>query len=110
MAARQAASNDKASDDLDDLKGDIDKLREDLLTLTQHMKSLGGNALSEAQQKGAEKVDLLRTELERTAKQVRSHGEASLADFEKTIRDKPLLSLAAAFGVGMLISRLLDRS
>ena len=107
--ARQSAATDKASDDVSDLKDDIEKLRADLSSLTKHMKELGGSAVADARKAGEEKVDDLLGELDRTAQQLKRQGEASVAEVESTIRERPLLSLIAAFGVGMLITRLLER-
>ena len=107
--AGQTTSTNKASDDLGALKADIGKLQSDLSSLTKHMKDIGGSAVADAQKAGTDKVDELRDELERTAQRLKRQGEASVAEVEKTIQERPLLSLAAAFGVGMLITRLLDR-
>ena len=107
--ARQSTSTGTNSGEFDDLKTDIDKLRADLSSLTKHMKEVGNSAAADAKKAGADKVDELRNELERTAQQLKRQGEASVAEVEKTIQEKPLLSLLAAFGVGMLITRFLDR-
>ncbi len=107
--ARQSTSSNDASDDLSKLQDDIEKLRADLSSLTKTMKDLGGSALEDAQNLGAEKLEELRGEIERASGRVRRQGEASIAEVERTIKEKPLLSLLAAFGAGMLITRLMDR-
>jgi ElaB/YqjD/DUF883 family membrane-anchored ribosome-binding protein len=107
--ARQDSSTDAVASDLGDLRADIEKLRGDLSALAKHMKEFSGSAVAEAQRAGSDQIDVLRTELERTAQQLKRQGEASVAEVEKTIQDRPLLSLAAAFGIGMLVTRLLER-
>ena len=107
--ARQSASSDKTSDDLDKLKDDIEALRADLSSLTKTIKGMGSSAVEDVQALGAEKLDELRAEIERASGQVRRQGEASIAEIEQTVQERPLFSLLAAFGAGMLISRLLDR-
>lgn len=108
--ARQTSSSDDASDDLSKVKDDIEKLREDLSTLTTHLKAMGGSALEDVQSLGAEKLDELRAELERASGKVKAKGEMSIAELERNVQERPLLSLLAAFGAGMLITRLMDRN
>jgi ElaB/YqjD/DUF883 family membrane-anchored ribosome-binding protein len=107
--ARQNASTDDVADDVGKLRSDMDALRADFATLADHIKQIGGSAMSEARSRGADKVSELRKDLERTADHLREQGEASVAEVERTIQDRPLLSMLAAFGVGMLLTRLLER-
>lgn len=109
MAARQSESLENVSDDMGKLKDDIAALRADLSSLTKSMKSMGNSAVGDLQALGAEKFDELRAELERTSGEVRQKGEASVAEIERAVRERPLMSLLAAFGAGMLITRLMDR-
>ena len=55
------------------------------------------------------KVEELGADLERAADALRRQGQASIAQVEDTIKERPLLSLLAAFGAGVLIARLLGR-
>lgn len=107
--ARQSASSGDSADDLDKLKDDIDNLRADLSSLTKTIKGMGNSAVEDVQALGAEKLDELRAEIERATGQVRRKGEASVAEIEQAVQDRPLMSLLAAFGAGMLVARLLDR-
>lgn len=106
--ARENATITESSD-MSALKQDIEQLRSDLASLTKHIKGLGQNAVAQARSAGADRVDELRGELERTVDQLRQQGEASVAKVESVIQERPLLSLLAAFGVGMLMTRLLER-
>ena len=109
MAARQSGSSANASDDLDKLKDDITALRADLSSLTKSMKAMSNSAVEDVQALGAEKLDELRAEIERASGEVRKKGEASVAEIERAVQERPLMSLLAAFGAGMLITRLMDR-
>lgn len=109
MATRQSGSSAEVSDDLDKLKDDIAALRTDLSSLTKSLKSMGNSAVGDVQALGAEKFDELKAEFERASGEVRQKGEASIAEIERAVQERPLMSLLAAFGAGMLITRLMDR-
>lgn len=109
MAARQSGSSANASDDLDKLKDDIAALRADLSSLTRSMKAMGSSTVEGMQALGAEKLDELRSEIERASSEVHRKGKASVAEVERAVQERPLMSLLAAFGAGMLITRLMDR-
>jgi ElaB/YqjD/DUF883 family membrane-anchored ribosome-binding protein len=66
-------------------------------------------ALARAQTAGALKIEEFGVDLERAADALRRQGQASIAQVEDTIKERPLLSLLAAFGAGVLIARLLER-
>jgi ElaB/YqjD/DUF883 family membrane-anchored ribosome-binding protein len=108
----QMATQSKATDtgaDLDALRKDIEALRGDLESLTKNIKSLGEGKIQEASALGAAKIDELQAELERRIDVLREQGRESVATLERTIQEKPLMTLLAAFGAGMLIARLLER-
>jgi ElaB/YqjD/DUF883 family membrane-anchored ribosome-binding protein len=107
--AKQVESASKTDQELDAIKEHIDALRTELSMLTTHIKGLGSATLERAQSAGALKIEELGADLERAAEALRRQGQLSVAQVENTIREKPLLSLLAAFGAGMLIARLLDR-
>jgi ElaB/YqjD/DUF883 family membrane-anchored ribosome-binding protein len=107
--ARETDAASKADQELDAVKEHVQALRNELATLTTHIKGLSGAKLQQAQAAGSLKVEELGAELQRAADALRQQGQASVTQFENTIREKPLLSLLAAFGAGMLIARLLER-
>lgn len=95
--------------DLAAVKKDVEALRADLSTLLEHLGGLGEAKLREAGAAGSDTIDGLRVELERTADQLRRHGQHSVAEVERTIKERPLTALLAAFGAGLLFARLWDR-
>jgi ElaB/YqjD/DUF883 family membrane-anchored ribosome-binding protein len=110
MMARQVeAATKEADQELDTIKEHVEALRTELATLTKHVKGLSNAALARAQTAGALKIEELGADLERAADTLRRQGQASLAQVENTIKERPLLSLLAAFGAGVLIARLLER-
>jgi ElaB/YqjD/DUF883 family membrane-anchored ribosome-binding protein len=99
----------KADQELDAIKEHVEALRTELATLTKHVKGLSSAALARAQTAGALKIEEFGVDLERAADALRRQGQASIAQVEDTIKERPLLSLLAAFGAGVLIARLLER-
>lgn len=107
--AKQMESVSETDRELEAIKQHIDGLRTELSMLTKHIKGLSSATLERAQSAGALKIEELGADLERAAEALRKQGQQSLTQIEQTIREKPLLSLLAAFGAGMLIARLLER-
>jgi ElaB/YqjD/DUF883 family membrane-anchored ribosome-binding protein len=107
--ARETETVTKADQELDAIKEHVEALRTELAMLTKHVKGLSSAALERAQTAGALKIEELGADLERAAAALRQQGQASIAQVETTIRERPLLSLLAAFGAGVLIARLLGR-
>jgi ElaB/YqjD/DUF883 family membrane-anchored ribosome-binding protein len=105
--ARETDAASKADQELDAVKEHIQSLRTELATLTTHIKGLSSAKLEQAQLAGGLKIEELGAELQRAADAVRQQGQASVAQLENTIKEKPLLSLLAAFGAGLLFARLL---
>ncbi len=105
--ARQTTSKQNGPADIADLKDDIDKLRQDLSSLSRHFREFGIETVAETQRAGSDKIDELRAELVRAGEMLKQHGDASVAEVERTIQDRPILSMLAAFGVGMLVTRIL---
>ncbi len=103
------ATTPDLADDLAKLKEDITRLRDDLASVSEHVAGLGRSSYGQAKTAGIDKIDELRQELERTYERLRAQGEASVADVERQVQERPLLSLLAAFGIGMLATRLLAR-
>jgi len=107
--ARETDAATKADQELDAVKEHIQALRAELAILTTHIKGLSNAKLEQAQSVGSLKIEELGADLQRAADALRQQGRASVAQFENTIREKPLISLLAAFGAGVLLARLLER-
>jgi ElaB/YqjD/DUF883 family membrane-anchored ribosome-binding protein len=107
--ARETDTATKADQELDAVRAHVEALRAELGALTTHIRGLSSAKLGEAQAAGSLKIEELSADLQRAADAFRQQGQASLAQLESTIREKPLLSLLAAFGAGVVIARLLER-
>lgn len=96
--AREAAAEAQAHRDMDRLKADLDSLRRDLA-------SLSGTLREVAVARGEQGAAVLRD----YADHARGQAQEYFAEAERTVARNPLLSVAAAFGVGYLLARLMDR-
>lgn len=106
MAAR---NDDDQKPDTSRLEADIEQLKKDLKQLNDTLVGLGRDGFDAVQSEGAARLEALRKEAEDIAKRLKSKGQGQYDALEAQVQDKPLLTLMAAFGLGLIISRLIDR-
>jgi ElaB/YqjD/DUF883 family membrane-anchored ribosome-binding protein len=106
MAARD--DSDK-NPDTSRLEADIEQLKADLKHLNETLVGLGKDTFESVQSESAARLEALRKEADDIARRLRSKGENQYAALEAQVQEKPLLTLLAAFGLGLIISRLIDR-
>lgn len=99
----------KLENELDALRADMAKLRGDLSGLSDAMKEAGLRRVEGAQETLAELAAALRDEVQGALGVARDRSKKSVEAVEHTIEEKPFLSLLTAFGVGVLLGKLLDR-
>ncbi|MCB1970578.1 MAG: DUF883 family protein [Geminicoccaceae bacterium] len=101
----------KTDNDVDtaSIRADIDQIREEFMSLKDHLQSLGKRQAARGRAAGKAKLDELGDELEALLDDAREQGSATVSDLERQIRDRPLMSLFVAFGIGMLISQFIGR-
>ncbi len=106
-----AARNDDAdkTPDTSRLEADIDQLKKDLKKLNDTLVGLGRDGFDAVQSEGHARLDALRKEADDIAKRLKSTGQHQYDALEAQVQQKPLLSLLAAFGLGLIISRVIDR-
>jgi ElaB/YqjD/DUF883 family membrane-anchored ribosome-binding protein len=106
-----AASNDDPAKGTDTsrLEADIEQLKNDLKRLNETLKGLGRDGLDAVQAEGAARLEALRKEADEIASRLKSKGQSQYEALEAQVQEKPLLTLMAAFGLGMIISRIIDR-
>ena len=88
--------------DIDSIKSDLDTLRKDLATVLERIK---GTATSRAETE----IQALQKRINKIADDVQVSGRESLRAVEERIEERPLVSLAMAFAVGLVLGRLFDR-
>jgi ElaB/YqjD/DUF883 family membrane-anchored ribosome-binding protein len=88
--------------DINVIKADIDNLRKDLAAALDRIK---GTAASRAESE----IQALQKRINRIADDLQTGGRESLRAVEERIEERPLVSLAIAFAVGLVLGRLFDR-
>lgn len=85
-----------SSEALDALRSDIDALRSDFSSISKDIGELRKAGTHEARERIAH-----------TAAELRKEAVTTLEDTRKTFQQHPLAYMAGAFGLGLIISRLL---
>ena len=91
------------------LEADIEQLKADLKRLNDTLMGIGRDGLEAVQTEGAVRLEALRKEADHIAKRLKSTGQSQYETLEAQVQEKPLITLLAAFGLGLIISRLIDR-
>ena len=96
------SSNTQTDDDMAALRASVDKLTDDVAALTQSLSKVLKSRVGKA-------ADDLRDTAQTTADDIKEKAVDSKDALESTIRERPLQSLLAAFGLGLLIAQLVRR-
>lgn len=91
------------------LEADIEQLKADLARLNETLMALGRDSVDAVQSESAAQLNQLRNDIDGLAQSLKSRGQSQLDALEAQVRDKPFVALLAAFGVGVLLSRLFER-
>jgi len=95
--------------DLEQLKTDMAKLRADLSAIGDGVKKMGTEAVGATQAKVKSAAQDALDEFQNKLNEAKSQGQKAVHDLEREIKEKPLTSLAVAFGIGFVLSKLFDR-
>jgi ElaB/YqjD/DUF883 family membrane-anchored ribosome-binding protein len=95
-------TNPDIEGDFDHVKEDLAKLRADLANLSSSLKDVTSGAVHD-------QIAQIRTRIDGMTGEARQRSRETLDELAGRIEEKPLSSILIAFGVGLLIGRLLDR-
>ena len=95
--------------DLDAVKEDLAKIRSDIAELTQNLIDTGRNEVSSARNRVRAEARNLGRGLRESFNDTGERGLKTVESVEQLLTDKPLISLLAAFGLGLLVGTLLQR-
>ena len=84
------------------VKDDLAKLRADIVNLSSALKDLTSETVHE-------RFESLQGGLDKLTDDAKLRGKQKLEDLTDHIEEQPLTSVLIAFGVGLLIGKLLDR-
>lgn len=97
------------SREMESLKADLTKLREDFAGVTAALKEAGYKKTDDARQGLVDLMNSLLDELRGAMGQAKDTGKKSVETVGHQIEQRPLTSLFTAFGVGFVIAKLLHR-
>jgi ElaB/YqjD/DUF883 family membrane-anchored ribosome-binding protein len=90
-------------------ESEFDTVRDDLTKLSSDIANLAASLKDGATDTAREQLAAARNRFERLTEEARSRGEEQLEGLSATIEERPLTSVLIAFGVGVILGRLLDR-
>ncbi|RMD86609.1 MAG: hypothetical protein D6807_09360 [Alphaproteobacteria bacterium] len=91
-------ANKDFTTEIDAIKGDVSKLREDMKALVEAVGETLEERGEEARARAAERL-----------KAARERGEESLDELGKSIEQHPLTAVLTALGIGFLVGALVSR-
>jgi ElaB/YqjD/DUF883 family membrane-anchored ribosome-binding protein len=95
--------------DMEAIKEDMAQLRSDLAELTQRLVAIGKDEISSARNRVRRRARTLGQELRETLNDTGERGLKTVESVEQFMVERPLVSLLAAFGLGLFVGKLLDR-
>lgn len=84
--------------EIDDIRNDLDSLKNSVIELTQHIK-----------RDGATQTQILKEKAKMQIEDLKETGQAQIEQVEKRVQEKPAESIAIAFAAGLAASFLLGR-
>lgn len=98
-----------ADKEVEKLRAEMDTLRADLARLTEQLSRTAKAGASAASDSAREEYARLREEMDRVAGIVGDRSRQGMHMVQDQVETHPFVSLGAAFGVGFLLGKLLDR-
>jgi ElaB/YqjD/DUF883 family membrane-anchored ribosome-binding protein len=96
-------------EELDTLKQDLASLRGDLQGMTEAIKGEGAERFEELKDRVRSGVDEQAARAERAYRRTAQRGERAVNEARECFEERPLMTLFGAFGLGLLIGKLMDR-
>ena len=100
-------------DDYDQLKRDLQALREDMAKLTnsfsESQKSNISSLRDEIRRESREAFDQVRKKGDAALHRAKDTGDKAVEDVEHRIEERPFLSIIIMFLAGILVGKMLDR-
>ena len=94
--------------EMDALKADIAKLREDIVGLTSAVKGAASENMTDAKARAEERMHKVWEDIEERLEGLLDEGKATFNKAERNVGEHPVGSVLTAFGIGFIIAKLLD--
>lgn len=103
-------SSKAVESDMEQVRADLAQLREDMAAVAESVVALGRGRVRRARDRATEAKDEGLDRLRDLLVDLRERGEAVEGRVESEIQDRPWTSVLAAFGLGFVLGKLMDRS
>lgn len=103
-AAKSARTEKNDEVTTGDLEKDIQQLRSDMAQLISHLKDMGGQSGEAARKAAGERIEQLRGQGEAAFNSVKDSSQELEKELVRTVRERPITSLALAVGAGFLLA------
>lgn len=95
--------------ELEDLKKDIEAIRAELNHFSEDVRDLTHSKWRDMSDETEKIADKVKARAEHAVSSSKKTLKSSVDDFETTVRARPMTSVAAAFGLGVLLSKLMEK-
>ncbi|MCO5059386.1 MAG: hypothetical protein M9905_16210 [Rhizobiaceae bacterium] len=107
--AKSTKTSAQSSVSADDLEADLAKLRADIAQLKKDLAAAGEQSYRTAKRAAYDGADQLRAQGEATLADIKASAREIEDQLGRTVREKPLTSLAMAAGAGFILALLARR-
>lgn len=102
-------ATDKSDQDVAALRADIEALRSDVSAVTKSLSDLARNRADGLKNAARSHAEHWRDEIGDTVEDWTGRGRRQVDRIEQEVQERPIVSLLTAFGLGLLLGKLLDR-
>ena len=95
--------------EMDTLKADISQLRTDMGELMERFREMGQERVDDTRSKARSEVERLREQLNQAYEKARQEGREYYDTAQQRLEEHPMTSVGLAFGLGILIGKILSR-
>lgn len=95
--------------ELETVKSDIAQLRTDMSELVDSFRQMGQERVHEAKSRATSEVERLREQLNQAYDRARQEGREVYETAHHRLEEHPLTSVGLAFGLGLLIGKILSK-
>lgn len=99
---------DDIRQEVDALKTDIERLREDIVALTNAVKGVATENVKNAKAHAEERLHKTWDDIERRCEELLNEGKTTFNKAEQKVSEHPASSVLTAFGLGFVIAKLLS--
>ncbi len=91
------------------IRAEFEKLREELASIRKLLGSEASEHVSTVKEAAESRFASLQAEVEKLATEMKGQSKEVLHEIDRKVQERPLTSIAVAFGVGILAAQILRR-